>query len=117
MNNTLKDLRTVTLLSCKQLSELLDVSVHTYKAMENGTFSISPEIICMLSKIYQLPLVCFENYAVESETVLSSLRERFGCLDVDERYELALHNLVGNCNKKQIRKKIRNIKKEFYRKE
>jgi DNA-binding XRE family transcriptional regulator len=101
------------MLTPKELSVLLNITVHTYIAIEQEKFSLSEEIVVMLAKIYQIPthLVC-ENNAFSQKEVVSSLA-KFALCDGKERFRLALTNLIGETNDTHVIFKIRKAKKQI----
>lgn len=113
MSNNLELFREKFGLTAKQLSILLNVTVHTYKAMEQNKVSLSPEIIIMLSKIYEVPThFLFEDMNVNiSKINLAS--EQFVGLDEDCKFSKAFKNLTGECIGKSMYRQIRIAKAQI----
>lgn len=110
MSNNLKELREASMLSPKELSILLNVTVHTYIAMEQDKFSVAPEIKVMLSKIYGIPQeYLLDGLSIKCKEVEDALNKLSICSE-NERFSLALTNLIGKIEDKHISKKIRKLK-------
>lgn len=109
----IKKLRELYLLSPKQLALLLNISVHTYKAIEDGWFSVSPEIVVMLSQIYRIPL---DYFKMDSSTdVLNQIQisNDYKSMDEQGRFLVVSHNLVGVRGGKDLNRKIRSKKRQI----
>ena len=115
MSNNLSELRRISMLTPKELSVLLNITVHTYIAMEQEKISFSAEIILMLAKIYGIPThYLFEDISVNRKEIEKILRKFSECNE-NERFSLALTNLIGENDGTHIYKKIRKMKSEIIR--
>lgn len=113
MSNNLRLLREIAKLTPKELSILLNITVHTYIAIEQEKFSFSPEIILMLSKTYQIPThFLFESIEINQKEIEAAL-QKFAMCDEKERFSLALTNLIGDNDGRNIHKKIRKVKESI----
>lgn len=111
--NNLKYLRELSGITPKQLAKLLNVSVHTYKALEQGRLSISKTYLQMLGKIYSVELNVF---LVPIEEIGESTIEkmyRLSCLTEEQRYAVLCNNLTdGNCSNVTYRD-VRKVKEKL----
>ena len=114
MENNLRKFREKSLLTPKQLSRLLNISVHTYIAMEQDKCSISTETIIMISKIYKIPSrFLFENLE-KNEQEIDQAMEVFAKLEENDRFILAMKNLTNDEVGKSIYRQIRKVKMQIY---
>ena len=115
MSNNLQELRRISKLTPKELSVLLNITVHTYIAMEQEKFSFSAEIIVMLAKIYGIPThFIFEDISINRKEIESAL-QKFSECEENERFSLALTSLIGENDGTHVYKKIRKVKSEILR--
>ena len=114
MENNLRKFMEKSLLTPKQLSRLLNISVHTYIAMEQDKCSISTETIIMISKIYKIPSrFLFENLE-KNEQEIDHAMEVFAKLEENDRFLLAMKNLTNEEVGKSIYRQIRRVKMQIY---
>ena len=97
-------------LTPKQLSKLLNISTHTYWAMEQGKITFRPEILEMLARIYGIQWPVSD---ISQEVILNSIATEFGMLNEDERFLQAMKNLTGEDNRKLSFRKIERVKNEI----
>ncbi len=113
ITDLIRRLRILYLLSPKQLALLLNISVHTYKAIEDGLFSVSPEIVIMLSQIYRIPLEYFKMDSSEDIVNQIYISNDYKTMDEQERFLAVSNNLVGVGAEKDLTRKIRNKKRQI----
>ena len=106
----MQECREKSKLTLKQLSRLLNISVHTYWAMEQGKILFRTEIIEMLSKIYQVRL--FDSN-LNQDAVLEIVEMNFASLDEKERFFHAMENLTGEGSYKSSYRKVENVKNDI----
>jgi transcriptional regulator with XRE-family HTH domain len=106
MENNLKVIREKFLLSRKQIANLLQITAHTYAAIEQGILTPTPEILEILSRIYGIPKSIFYEKSENYSSVLRNYVVLFEQLNEDERYEKAFKNLVGEAPGKTPYKQI-----------
>lgn len=94
--NNLKIVREKFLLSRKQIAALLQITVHSYGAIEEGKLIVTPEILAVLSKIYGIPKSFFLEDYEKISCVLDEHTILFNQLNEEERYQKAFKNLVGD---------------------
>lgn len=97
-------------LTSKQLSKLLNISTHTYWAMEQGKITFRPEILEMLARIYGIQ---WPDSDISQEVILNSIATEFGMLNEDERFLQAMKNLTGEDNRKLSFRKIERVKNDI----
>ena len=97
-------------LTTKQLSKLLNISTHTYWAMEQGKITFRPEILEMLARIYGIQ---WPDSDISQEVILNSIATEFGMLNEDERFLQAMKNLTGEDNRKLSFRKIERVKNDI----
>ena len=115
MKTNLKEFREKSLLTAKQLSILLNVSVHTYIAMEQDKFSLSPEIIIMIAKIYQMPTHFLFEDSILNQEEIDAIMINFSKLPNEEkRFQLAVKNLTGGVVEKSLHRQIRKLKNQIH---
>jgi DNA-binding XRE family transcriptional regulator len=109
MKNNLKLFRTESGLTPKQLSLLLNMSVHTYNAIERDRIPLPFEIGEMLSGIY---LVSSDKLMSDTVTANDlSGAHKLAALDESEKFDLALYTLTGSRDMRCLYRKI-NAKKQ-----
>lgn len=113
ITDLIRRLRILYLLSPKQLALLLNISVHTYKAIEDGLFSVSPEIVVMLSQIYRIPLEYFKMDSSEDIVNQIYISNDYKTMDEQERFLAVSNNLVGVDAEKDLTRRIRNKKRQI----
>jgi transcriptional regulator with XRE-family HTH domain len=113
ITDLIKRLRVLYLLSPKQLALLLNVSVHTYKAIEDGLFSVSPEIVVMLSQIYRIPLDYFKMDSPKDALNQIEISNDYKSMGEQERFLAISYNLVGVGTEKDLNRRIRNKKRQI----
>ena len=113
ITDLIRRLRILYLLSPKQLALLLNISVHTYKAIEDGLFSVSPEIVVMLSQIYRIPLEYFKMDSSEDIVPQIYISNEYKTMDEQERFLAVSSNLVGVSAEKDLTRRIRNKKRQI----
>lgn len=112
--NNLKELRMISNVSPKMLSRLLNVTVYTYLAYEQEKMNIPPELVKMISMIYDIseeiilsPLFEIDTSSIKELTNIASMSE-------EERFKVLCHRIINdNCNPsyrdiKKIKDDIRN---------
>lgn len=106
MKNNLKYLREKSSLTAKQLSTLLCLSQRNYLAMEQGIYTMLPELIIMVSRIYQIRTrIIFDDITLYEDEVEVETG-KYAQLTEKERFEQALFNLIGEEPRKQYRKRL-----------
>jgi len=111
MNNNLKLFRTQSRLTPKQLSLLLNISVHTYNAIERDRIPIPFEIGEMLSIIYSVSRDKLISGTVTENDL--SIAHKLAALEDSEKIEVVLYTLTGSRDKKCMYRKINNIKQSI----
>ena len=115
MSNNLPELRRISKLTPKELSILLNITVHTYIALEQEKVSFSAEIVVMLAKIYKIPThYLFEDISINWKEIDRALQQFSEC-DKKDRFSVALTNLIGQNDGTYVHKKIRKVKSEILR--
>lgn len=120
MANNLRYLRELTNISGTELAKLLNISAHTYYAIENDKISFPEEIIIMISKIYQVSTAELFSCDLQNDIDLFRKLVEWAEMNREVRYAKAFQNLTGEEMSKhpykQIRKsksKIRSIKTDL----
>lgn len=98
--NNLKYLRELSGTTPNQLAKLLNISVHSYKALEQGRLTLSKIHVLMLGKIFSIdhniflvPIEKIDEPTINKIHSLSSMSE-------EQRYEILCGNLTdGKCLK------------------
>lgn len=108
IKNNLELFRTEAGMTPKQLSLLLNMSVHTYNAIERNRIPMPPEIGIMLAIIYS---VTREKLTADTITLtdLNGAHQLIG-LDACERFEVALYALTGSKDRKNLYRRIKETK-------
>lgn len=99
--------------TAKQLSRLLNISVHTYYYYEKGRMDVPHEIVMLLSLIYKVPaeyILC-DNLAADDD-VLGPARH-LAQLDEAERYKTMISHLTQSNQDKITYRLVRQIKDAF----
>lgn len=98
--NNLAYFREVSGATPKQLARLLNVSVHTYRALEQERISILQLHLRMLGKIYSIsPDSFIVSIEQVSESTLNCL-QKLSTLTEEQRYSVLCNNLTdGLCSK------------------
>lgn len=113
MANNLLLLRQYSKATPKQLSRLLNISVHTYYYYEKGRMDIPYEIIMLLSLIYRIPAEYVSQDGLEAnEDVLDAVRV-LAQLDDPERYKRMICNLMQSNQSTITYRQVRQIKDMF----
>lgn len=113
MANNLLLLRQYSKATPKQLSRLLNISVHTYYYYEKGRMDIPYEIIMLLSLIYRIPAEYVSHDGLEAnEDVLDAVRV-LAQLDDAERYKRMICNLMQSNQSQITYRQVRKIKDTF----
>lgn len=111
--NNLRFLRELTGVTAKELSSLLNITVHTYYGLEKNQRDISLVYETMFMRIYRIPkkeIYCPEN-VISAETLIR-LKELSG-MDADRRYSSIVYNLCGQKNIKMTYAVVAKIKQEI----
>lgn len=98
-------------LTPKQLSRLLNITVHTYHAMEQGKISFRPDIIEMLSRIYQVQIT---DSGENQDGELKRIGEAFGTLSEEDRFFKAMENLTGTGSYQPSYRKVAKVKQNIW---
>lgn len=113
MANNLLLLRESSKATPKQLSRLLNISVHTYYYYEKGRMDVPYEIIMLLSLIYNIPADYVSNDDIDAnDDVMESVRS-LAQFDDTERYERMICNLMQSNQSKITYRNVRKIKDTF----
>ena len=94
------------LLSRKEIASLLQITVHAYTAIEQGKLTVTPEILEILNRIYEIPKSIFFGDYENFPSVLDNYVISFKQLNEVERYEKAFKNMVGEAPGKSPYKQI-----------
>lgn len=111
--NNLKYFRTITNLTRKELSSLMNVTVYTYQGYEDDRMVMRPETIILVSMIYNInreDIFCSENDI--SEDTLQKLND-LALISGKERYSQLIYNLTGEKKDKIGYKQVNMIIKEI----
>ena len=111
MKNNLELFRTESGLTPKQLSLLLNMSVHTYNAIERDRLPLSLEIGEMLAIIYSVSRDKLMSDDL-TESGLNGSRE-FAHLDESQKFDAALYALIGSSDKKCLYRKLEKRKTDL----
>ena len=93
--NNLKYFRTISNLTRKELSSLMNVTVYTYQGYEDDRMVMRPETVILVSMIYNIDkndIFCPESDV--SEDTLEKLNN-LGAMFEKERYSQLILNLTG----------------------
>ena len=113
MENNLRYFRETTNISVIELAKLLNISVHTYRAIENNKITVPGELIIMIGKIYKIATYqIFENN-IQRDYSLAKQLYQWSMLEKGERFALAFFNLTGEAISCQPYKQIRKVKNEI----
>lgn len=104
-----RECRETAQLSLKQMSRLLNISAHTYWAMEQGKIKIPQEILAMLFKIYLIP----HELKLDKKIILEKIGTFFSSSNESERFYCAMKNLCGEGSYQADYRKIKKIKDEI----
>ena len=112
MKSNLELFRTESTLTPKQLSLLLNMSVHTYNAIEKERIPLPFEIGEMLAIIYSVS----RDRLISDTVTENDLRgaHKLSSLNESEKFSLALYMLTGSMDSKCLYRKI-NEKKQSIR--
>lgn len=113
MENNLKEFREMSRLTPKQLSILLNISVYTYLAIEQNKFTLSEELIIMISRIYHIPVDFIFKTTEYDITQIEAELSGFAVLDDEGRFRKAIRNLTGQDVSKSVYRQIRNVKAQI----
>ncbi len=101
------ELRQIAGIDAKILAKLLNITVHTYNAFEQGKMSPAPEIIIMISLMYRIdgavlvePSLCLSRDVTDRLLIISKLSE-------DEKYIYLSSGIL----EKNVKPNYHNIKK------
>ena len=111
--NNLKYFRTISNLTRKELSSLMNVTVYTYQGYEDDRMVMRPETIILVSMIYNInreDIFCSENDI--SEDTLQKLND-LALISGKERYSQLIYNLTGEKKDKIGYKQVNMIIKEI----
>lgn len=108
MKNNLELFRTESGLTPKQLSLLLNMSVHTYNAIERDRLPLPMEIGEMLAIIYSVS----RDKLLSANLSDSDLNgaHKLTPLDESQKFDAALYALTGSKDKKCLYRKLEKIK-------
>lgn len=113
MDNLIK-IRKFANVSPKMLSKLLNVTVHTYVAYEQGKMTPPPEIIKMIAMLYNIDEAVISNSYVD-ESLIARLDE-LAQMNNEDKYKLLSFRILGNDsvpNYRSIRTVKDNIKESL----
>ena len=108
MKNNLELFRTESGLTPKQLSLLLNMSVHTYNAIERDRLPLPVEIGEMLAIIYSVS----RDKLMSDDLTEGDLNgsRKLAPLDESQKFDAALYALTGSKDKKCLYRKLEKIK-------
>ena len=111
MKNNLELFRTESGLTPKQLSLLLNMSVHTYNAIERDRLPLPMEIGEMLAIIYSVS----RDKLLSANLSDSDLNgaHKLAPLDESQKFDAALYALTGSKDKKYLYRKLEKRKCEL----
>ncbi len=93
-------------------SKLLNITVYTYIAFEQGKMTPPPEIIKMLSLIYELDeSVFYEPDPIINETISTKIM-RLNKMNYEDKFKLLSFRILGN-DSKPTYKNIKKVKDQF----
>lgn len=111
--NNLAYFREISGATSKQLARLLNVSVHTYRALEQERISISRLHLQMLSKIYSVnPDSFIVSIEQISELTLDTL-QNLSTLTEEQRYSVLCNNLTDGLCSKVTYRDVRKVKEKI----
>lgn len=97
--NNLKYLRELSGITPKELAKLLNISVHTYKSIEQGRLPITKLYLQMLGKIFSIDLNSFLVSIDEIDEPTINKMVSFSAMNEEERYAVLCNNLTdGKCS-------------------
>lgn len=108
--NNLKYFREISGVTSKQLSKLLNVTVHTYIGFEQEKITIPLEIVVMLSKIYDISA---DEIFVPKEELKKATEDtvcNYSTLDDEQRFKVLCSNLTGGEKNDVTYRDVRRIK-------
>ena len=111
--NNLKYFRELADVTPKQLSKLLNVTVHTYIGFEQEKNTIPAEILLMLGKVYSIDPTEISIPQNELNTKTKTVISGYSTLTEDKKIEVFCYNLTGKrknnltfCDIKRIKQEI-----------